>query len=97
VRLSASQAGKGWLAPQQVEHREPVGVGDDGLAVDQAGVHRQVGDRRYGKRETIREVIAPAGVQGDTLGVALGLDTEAVVLNFVNPPTADRRRLGRPW
>ena len=58
--------------PEQVEHRQAVGVADDRLAIDQAGSHRQPGDRRHDERKAIGEVIAPAGVQGDAFGVAFG-------------------------
>jgi hypothetical protein len=34
---------------------------------------------------------APAGVQGDALGVALRENAEAVVLDFVNPARAGHR------
>jgi len=79
---------------QQVEDGEAVRVADDRLAIDQAGSHRQLGDGCRGEREAIGEVIAPAGVEGNAGGVALGENAEAVVLDLVNP-ARPRRRLHR--
>jgi hypothetical protein len=67
--------------PKQVEHRQPVCVTDDRFAVDQAGLHRQLGDRCRGEGKAIGEVIASADVQGDTLAVSLREDAETVVLD----------------
>jgi hypothetical protein len=38
-------------APQQIEDRKPVGVADDGLAVDHTGPHRQLTEGRRRQRE----------------------------------------------
>ena len=78
-------------APQQIEHRKPVGVADDGLAVDQAGPHRQLTDRRRGQREALGKVIPVAGVEPHAAVVALGHDAVAIVLDLVNSARFGRR------
>ena len=66
----------------------------DSLAIDQAGLNRQLSNGGRGEGEAIGEVIAPAGVQGDPLRIAFGEDAEAVVLDLVNPARPSRWRLG---
>lgn len=45
-------------APQEVEYRKPVGVGDDRLAVDQAGARWQLGERQRDERKPIGQIVA---------------------------------------
>ncbi len=47
--------------PEQVEHGEAVRVTGDGLAVDDARVRRQRGDRGGGQREALGEVETLSG------------------------------------
>jgi hypothetical protein len=80
---------------QPLEHRDPVLIADDGLAVDQAGPRRQRARRRDDLRKAVREVIAFPREQSHTAFDPAGHDAEAVVLDFVNPAWACRRLLGR--
>jgi hypothetical protein len=48
---------------QQVEHRKAVGIHDDRLAIDEAGLNGQRGDRRGNQGKTVGEVIAFPGKQ----------------------------------
>ena len=49
--------GAGPLAPDQFEHREPVVLANDCLAIDQAGLHRQFADGQGDEREAVGEVL----------------------------------------
>ena len=80
---------------QQVEHSQAVRVADDGLAIDQAGPHREGSDGRGRHGKAIGEVEALASVERHAAGSPIGEDTEAVMLDFVNPAGPGRRLLGR--
>ena len=74
---------------------QAVRVADDGLAVDQAGPHWQLGNGGRGQREAISKVIALASVKGHASGIAFRQDAKAIVLDLVNPAGPGRRLLGR--
>ena len=79
----------------KVEHRKALLVGDDCLAVDQAGACRQSGNRRGGQREAPGEIMAVARQEPHAGSVSPRHDAEAVMLDFVQPVPADRRSIGR--
>jgi hypothetical protein len=79
---------------EEVEHCETIPIADDGLTVDQAGLHRQQGHRGDDLRKTAREVVTPAREQPHAAVNAPRQDAEAVVLDLVNP-AAPRGRLLR--
>jgi hypothetical protein len=64
--------------PDQLEHREPAVVADNGLAVDKARTHRQ---RRNGHNDEWKargEIVAAAGEEPHAGGVPQRDDAEAV-------------------
>ena len=79
---------------QQLEHREAALIDHDGLAVDEAGAHRQASDGLDDLREAVGEIVAIPRVQPNATAVAPRHDAEAVVLDLVQPALAARRLLG---
>jgi hypothetical protein len=55
--------------PQQLEHREPGLVGNDGFAVDQAGVGWQCRDGGCDQGKGLAEIVAITGVEPHVRGV----------------------------
>jgi hypothetical protein len=78
---------------EEFEDREPLPVDDDRLTVDDARLHRQGGHRGSDLRETGRKIVAVTSEQPYAVPLAPGQDAEAVVLDFVNPAEAGRRRV----
>jgi hypothetical protein len=84
------------MAADEIEHRQPVVVADDGLTVDNARSDGQCLDRGGGEREAVTEVIAVASEQANAPAAAVRQDPEAVVLDLVNPAGSRWRMLDRP-
>jgi hypothetical protein len=70
---------------KQVEDRETALLHDDGLAVDDAGLDGQACDGVHDQLIAVGEIIAVTGDEAYAVTVLPRQDTEAVVLNFVNP------------
>jgi hypothetical protein len=72
-------------AADQFEHRKPIVVAGDRLAVDNAGARLERGDRRGREREVVGEIGAAAAHEAHSAALARGDDAEAVVLDLVKP------------
>ena len=81
---------------EKIEDRESLAIDDDCRAVDDARLHRRGGHRGSDLRETRSKIIAIAGEPSHAIALAPGQDPKAVVLDFVNPATAARRRVCPP-
>ena len=81
---------------EKIEDRESLAIDDDRRAVDDARLHRRGGHRGSDLRETRSKIIAIAGEPSHAIALAPGQDPKAVVLDFVNPATAARRRVCPP-
>jgi hypothetical protein len=79
---------------EQLKDSESGLVADNGLAVDQAGTHRQRRDRRHDRGKALAEIVAVAGDQTHAGGVASRQDAEAVMLDLVQPVGTARRGFG---
>jgi hypothetical protein len=95
VERAENRTGVGGVAADEVEHRKPAVVGDNGLAVDHARLDRQSLDRLGDEREAVRQVVAVAGDQAHAAAAPVRQDPEAVVLDLVNPAGGRRRLAGR--
>ena len=93
-KAQRTAAALGRLPADQVEHRKAVLVGDDRLAVDEAGACRQRRDRRGGQREAPGEIMAVPSEEPHAGSVAPRHDAEAVMLDLVNPIPPGRRLIG---
>src|SRR5262249_1994777 len=85
---------------QQIEYREAITVHDDRLSIDEAGADGQGRNRLGNQRKTIGEVVAVAREQPHASFVAARQNTEAVVLDLVNPVGPAGRllsRTGQAW
>ena len=85
----------GPLPPDQVEDGKPVFVAHDRLAIDQAGARRQSRDSRGNERKSAGEIVAVASNEPHASGIAPRQESEAVVLDLVNPTCARRRHFCR--
>ena len=65
---------------EQIKGREAVGIDDNRLAVDKAGLHRQAVDGFDDAGKTISEVVAVAGIEPHVVAVAARQDAEASCL-----------------
>ena len=80
---------------EQIKGREAVGIDDNRLAVDKAGLHRQAFDGFDDAGKTISEVVAVAGIEPHVVAVTARQDAEAVVLDLVDPIGTGRRLFRR--
>jgi hypothetical protein len=83
------------VAADQIKDREPVLVANDSFAVDQAGADRQFPHRNRNKGKARRKIVPGARNQPHAGSVPARQDTEAVMLDFVNPARTGRRGLAR--
>ena len=95
VKPAEDCSGVGPVPADEVEHRKPAGIADDGLPVDDAGMDGQSLDRGGDEWETVGEVVAVPAEQADAAPAPVREDAEAVVLDLVNPARARRRLAGR--
>ena len=72
--------------PDQAEHGQAVHVDRDRFPVDHTRASWQGSDRLDNEREAIGKIVSAAGDQTHAIGVAVGDDAKAVVLDFVNQP-----------
>ena len=96
---SKAQRDRGRAGPRpadEVENSKPFLVGDDRLAIDEAGPCRQRRDSRGGQREAPCEIVAVTREEPHPIAVAPRHDAEAVVLDFVNP-ARPRRLIRKTW
>jgi hypothetical protein len=84
------------VTPDKIEHRKPVFIADDSLAIDDARAQGQPLDSISGERESIGEVMAVARPQPHATASAVRHDAEAVMLDFVNPARPRRRLVSDP-
>jgi hypothetical protein len=82
------------LVANEIEHGETVAVGNDCFAVDQKRAGGQRRDCRNNDRKAISEVVAVSRDQPDTGLIATGHNSEAVMLNFVQPARSRWRAFG---
>jgi hypothetical protein len=82
----------GPLPPDQVEDGKPVFVAHDHLAINQAGARLQARHSRDNKGKSASEIVAVASNEPHAGGIASCQESEAVVLDLVNPTCARRRR-----
>ena len=80
--------------PDQVEHGQAVHVDRDRFPVDHTRASWQGSDRLDNEREAIGKIVSAAGDQTHAIGVAVGDDAKAVVLDFVNPASSRGRPFG---
>ena len=81
------------LTADQIEHRQTTLVGDNGFAVEQESMSGQSRYRVHGKGKPGREIIPVASNEPHTRTISPRHDAEAIMLDFVNPTGAGRRRL----
>jgi hypothetical protein len=85
----------GSVLADEIEDSEAVLVADDGFAIDQAGPRGQSRNRHGNEGKAAGEVVSFARDQAHASSVPARYEPEAVMLDFVNPPRAGRRQLGR--
>jgi hypothetical protein len=83
--------------PQPFEHREPVLIAGDRLAIDQAGTHLQPVNGLDDERIARSPVVPVPGQQADADRVSARHQAIAVMLDLVNPVRAGRRSVGWGW
>src|SRR5215831_18544042 len=85
------------LAPQPLEHREPVLIAGDRLAIDQAGVHLEPVNGLDDEWIARCPVVPVPRQQAYADGIPARHEPVAVVLDLVNPVRAGRRSVGWGW
>ena len=90
-------AGQCAVTADQFKNRKAAFVANDRLAIDQARPHRQLSHGHRYKGKARRKIVSGAGNQPHARTIAAGQDAEAVMLDFVNPAGAGRRRLRWRW
>jgi hypothetical protein len=84
----------GAMTTDEVEHRKPTVIADDGFTIDDARAHRECCDGFGGEREAIDEIVAIPAHQADGAALPMSKDAEAVVLDLVNPAGGRLRLFG---
>ena len=87
----------GRLAPQPLEHREPIVIAGDRLAIDQAGTHLEPVNGLDDERIARSPVVPIAGQQADAGWVSARHQAIAVMLDLVNPVRPGRSAVGWGW
>src|SRR5262245_17446842 len=72
-------------------------IAGDSFAVDDAGPRAQAGQRLDNHREAVGEVVARTAVEPHLRASLAGNDSEAVVLDLVQPLAAGRQLIGFGW
>jgi len=78
------------VVANEIERRHTIVVASHGLAVDNAGARAQPGQRFDDQREATGEIVAWTTIEPHPLAILAGNDTEAVVLNLMQPQAAGR-------
>ena len=78
----------------EIERGNAVVIAGDSLAIDNARARAQARQRLDDQREAMGEVVARTAVEPHARTVLAGNDTEAVVLDFVQPLAAGRQLIG---
>jgi hypothetical protein len=95
VERAENRVDIGRVSADEVEHREPAVVADNGLAVYDARMDWQSLYRRRDQREAVREIAAVSRSQPDAAALTLRQNAKSVVFDLVNPAGSDRRLFGR--
>src|SRR6266581_3035906 len=82
------------LVTDEIERGNAVVIAGDSFAIDDAGARAQAGQRLDDQREATGEVIAGVAIEPHSWAVLPGNDSEAVVLDLVQPTGARGRLLG---
>ena len=85
------------LAPQPLEHREPVLIAGDRLAIDQARADLEPVNGLDDERIARCPIVSVPRQQAYANGIPARHEPVAVVLDFVNPVRAGRRSVGWGW
>src|SRR5262249_11681213 len=73
------------VVPDEIERSNAVVIAGDSFAVDNAGARAQASQRLSDQREAAGEVIAGPAVEPHPLTILAGDDSEAVVLDLMQP------------
>jgi len=76
------------VVPDEIERGNAVVIAGDSFAVDDAGARAQAGQRLDDQREAIGEVVARTAIEPHPLTILASNDTEAVVLDLMQPIAA---------
>src|SRR5262249_9754767 len=82
------------LACPAIERGNGVVIAGDSFAVDDAGARAQPGERIDDQREAAGEVVAWTAVESHLHALLAGNDTEAVMLDLMQPIAAGRQFIG---
>ncbi len=82
------------VVADEIERGNAVVIASDSFASDDAGARAQAGQRLDDQREATREVIAGAAIEPHSWAVLPGNDSEAVVLDLVQPLAAGGKLIG---
>src|SRR5262249_11522406 len=82
------------VVTDEIKRGNAVVIAGDSFAVDDAGARAQPGERINDQREAAGEVIAGPAVESHPLTILAGDDSEAVMLDFVQPLAAGRQLVG---
>ena len=85
------------LAPQPLEHREPIVIAGDRLAIDQAGTRLEPVHGLDDERIARCPIVPVPRQQSYADGIPARHQAIAVMLDFVNPVRAARRSVGGGW
>ena len=90
--IEAIELGNHGKSPAVCGHRplNAVVIAGNSFAVDNAGARAQPGQRFDDQREATGEIVAWTTIEPHPLAILAGNDTEAVVLNLMQPQAAGR-------